>query len=132
MNSTDGKRPRRRKTAEGPRLIPQPDLRLILSTVPATPPALPGQLARLLVEQHFAACVNILPAVQSVYLWQKTLQHDAEVLLIIKTTSRRCRACAQALKEHHPYDVPEIVVIGPEAVNEPYWLWLQSAIDGLA
>ncbi|MGH7145305.1 MAG: divalent-cation tolerance protein CutA [Planctomycetota bacterium] len=113
---------------EGPRLVPQAELRLILSTVPTTPPDLARRLARKLVEDRLAACVNVLPAVVSVYLWKGAIQEDREALLIVKTTSRRCRACAQALKELHPYDVPEIVVIGPEAVSEPYWRWVVESV----
>ncbi|HTL53320.1 MAG TPA: divalent-cation tolerance protein CutA, partial [Planctomycetota bacterium] len=120
----------RRQPPEGPRLLPQPDLRLILCTVPLSPPGTPAKLARMLVEKKLAACVNILPAIQSIYAWEGKVQNDAEALLIIKTTSRRCRSAAHALKEHHPYDIPEILVIGPEAANEPYFLWVQSAVDG--
>ena len=118
-----------RAPKEGPRLLPQPELRLILCTAPLTPPGTPSRIARLLVEKKLAACVNILPSVQSVYVWEGKLQNENEALLIIKTSSRRCRACAQMLREEHPYDVPEIVVIGPEAVNEPYWLWVQGCVD---
>lgn len=127
---TGDRKSSRRGPPEGPRLLPKPDLRLMLCTVPLTPPGTPTKLARLLVEKKLAACVNIIPTVQSIYHWEGQVQADAEALLIIKTSSRRCRAAAHALKEHHPYEVPEIVILSPEAANEKYWLWVQNALDG--
>ncbi len=68
-------------------------------------------IARLLIEQRLAACVNILSPCHSVYSWRSTLEESTEVPLLIKTTHERYAALEATLLEHHPYELPEIVAI---------------------
>ena len=86
-------------------------------------------LARELVEQRLAACVNIIPRVESVYRWQGRVETDAEQLLLIKTTRERLDALRDALFARHPYEVPEFVVIQPEAMSDAYRAWLVASVE---
>ena len=97
---------------------------IILTNVPS--PALARDIARHLVENRLAACVNIMPAMQSVYRWQEQVEQAEEVALIIKTTSERYSDVEQAISAMHPYDVPEIIAV-PVAAGLPEYLdWVVS------
>jgi periplasmic divalent cation tolerance protein len=100
---------------------------VILCTCPDH--AIASGLARSLVEQRLAACVNIVPAIRSIYSWQGKLCDDDEVLLVIKTLQSRYPALEDWLREHHPYDVPELIALRAEAVSAPYLAWLADAVD---
>ncbi len=86
-------------------------------------------LARELVEQRLAACVNIIPRIESIYRWQGRVETDAEQLLLIKTTRERLDALRERLMSRHPYDVPEFVVIQPDEIAEPYRAWLVASVE---
>jgi periplasmic divalent cation tolerance protein len=90
-----------------------------------------ARIARVLVEERLAACVQAIASVRSTYRWQGTLHTDAEVLLLIKTTRRRLDALKARLPGLHPYDVPELLVL--EAVDglPAYLDWLESATSGV-
>ncbi len=81
-------------------------------------------LAMALVEERLAACVNIVDRVQSIYRWEGAVQNEKEVLLIIKTVLERVTELEARLHELHPYDLPEFVVLAPEALSGPYLAWL--------
>ena len=85
-------------------------------------------LARELVEQRLAACVNIIPRIESIYRWQGRIETGAEQLLLIKTTRERLDALRAALLARHPYEVPEFVLIQPDEVAEPYRAWLVESV----
>jgi periplasmic divalent cation tolerance protein len=97
---------------------------IALTTLPADADA--GTLARTLVEEHLAACVNIY-AMQSVFRWQGKLEHDAERQIIIKTTRARVTALWERLRELHPYEVPEFLVIPVVDGNDAYLKWVGEA-----
>lgn len=99
----------------------QETLRLILCNVPDDAAA--SAIARMLVEERLAACVNVLGACRSFYRWQGAIEQATEVTILVKTTRGRHDACAQRLAALHPYDVPEIVTIAPEAVWPDYARW---------
>jgi periplasmic divalent cation tolerance protein len=84
----------------------------------------PRPLARELVEQRLAACVNIIPAVTSIYRWQGRVEEEGEQLLIIKTVDANVDALRDALFAGHPYDVPEFVVLPVASTSEAYGAWL--------
>lgn len=86
-------------------------------------------LARELVEQRLAACVNVIPRIESVYRWQGRVETDAEQLLLIKTTIERMDALRAALFARHPYEVPEFVVIEPETMSDAYRAWLVASVE---
>ncbi len=87
------------------------------------------RLARGMVENRHAACVNILPAVRSIYRWEDGIQDEQEALMIIKTTHSHFFVIEHWLEEHHPYDVPELLALDAEHVSEPYLRWLRSAVS---
>ena len=85
-------------------------------------------LATALVEAKLAACVNILPRVQSIYRWEGRVTSDAEQLLLIKTTEERLDALREELFRRHPYDVPEFVVLQIDGISDAYGAWLLAAV----
>ena len=86
------------------------------------------RLARGLLERRLAACVNVVPAVRSFYTWKGETCDDREILLVSKTTAGRYDALAEAIRELHSYDVPEIVALPTHAVDEAYARWLGDAV----
>ncbi len=99
---------------------------LILTTVGADFDA--RGLAHALVEARLAACVNIIPAIHSVYRWEGKVADDAEQLLIIKTSGERVQQLRARLLERHPYEVPEFVVIEADQMSEAYRAWLLQSV----
>ena len=83
-------------------------------------------LARALAEARLAACVNILPGVQSVYRWQGQIEEAVEITLHIKTTQGRYQQVQHAILAVHPYALPEIIVIPVSAGHAPYLHWVAS------
>ena len=99
---------------------------LILTTLGAGFDARP--IARELVEARLAACVNILPAVSSIYQWEGTIHEESEQLLVIKTTAERVDQLQAALFARHPYDVPELIVVSVDRIGDAYGRWLEAAV----
>lgn len=85
------------------------DVLLAFCTCPDEAVAL--SLAETLVEEGLAACVNLLPGVRSIYVWQGQRHSDAEILLLIKSATSRFPELAARLRELHPYDLPEIMAV---------------------
>jgi periplasmic divalent cation tolerance protein len=83
------------------------------------------RIARTLVEERLAACVNAMGGLVSTYRWKDAIEVDDEVLLLIKTTSDRLDALQGRLIELHPYEVPELLAIEPVAGLAPYLAWLE-------
>ena len=96
--------------------------RVVLITAPD--PDVARELARGLVEERLAACVNIQGPVRSVYRWQGAVEEDDEVLMVVKTTAARLDELSRWLVEAHPYAVPECVALEPAAVESRYLAWL--------
>jgi periplasmic divalent cation tolerance protein len=99
---------------------------IVLTTVGTTFDPLP--LANQLVEKRLAACVNVIPRIQSVYRWQGKIENDAEQLLLIKTVDARLEDLKKALFASHPYEVPEFVVLQPMDLSDAYEAWLLSNV----
>ncbi|MBI3653255.1 MAG: divalent-cation tolerance protein CutA [Acidobacteria bacterium] len=87
-----------------------------------------SRIAEALVNERLAACVNILPAIESVYRWEGQVTRDREVLLIIKTTAHRFAELEQRIKALHSYTTPEIIAINIERGSKEYLEWLQAAV----
>jgi len=81
-------------------------------------------VARTLVGEGLAACVNIVPAVRSIYRWKGELCDDAETLAVIKTTTERRDALVARLVALHPYELPEAIVLPVDGGHAPYLDWL--------
>jgi len=96
---------------------------LILTTCPTPQEA--QSLARGLVEQKLAPCVQLKP-VSSIYHWQGEIQQDEEVQLMIKTTQERYWAVEQYIKQHHSYELPEIIALPIQTGSAEYMEWLQA------
>jgi periplasmic divalent cation tolerance protein len=101
-----------------------PDTLLILCTCPDGESA--ARIARVLVEEHLAACVNRVPGLTSVYRWQGEIHEDSEVLLLIKTRSELFESLRARLVALHPYDVPEVIALDIAAGHAPYLDWLRT------
>jgi periplasmic divalent cation tolerance protein len=87
-----------------------------------------ARIARTLVDERLAACVNLVPTVRSVYRWQGAICDEPEALAIIKTTGERYAALAARLAELHPYQVPEILALPVAAGHAPYLAWLAGEV----
>lgn len=102
------------------------DARIIFTTVALHETGI--NIARTLVEERLAACVNLAPAVESIYWWQGKLDHSLEYVLMIKTTAAKVDALRERLLALHPYEVPEFVVLPVESGSEAYLGWIRESI----
>lgn len=85
-----------------------------------------ARIARALVEDRLAACVNRLPGVRSTYRWQGAVHDDAEVLLLIKTTRGRLPALRERLPALHPYELPELIAVEVTGGLPAYLDWVAA------
>jgi|SRR6185295_6576563 len=83
------------------------------------------RLAEMLVGAHLAACVQILPEMESVYRWQGKIERQSEVLLLAKTTQGKFAELEREVRALHSYDTPEIVAVPIVAGSAPYLEWLK-------
>lgn len=90
-------------------------------------PATAERIADALVGERLAACVNIVPGLRSIYRWQGEVRHDAETLLLIKTTRTRYPALQARLLALHPYELPELVAIELADGLPAYLRWVADA-----
>jgi periplasmic divalent cation tolerance protein len=87
-----------------------------------------GDIARTLVDERLCACVNLVPAVRSIYRWQDAICDEPEVLAIIKTTDERVAALQARLVELHPYEVPEALAVPIAGGHAAYLAWVAGAV----
>ena len=99
---------------------------VVLITVPSEEVA--RSIARALVEERLAACVNILPGLTSIYRWQGEVAEDQEVLLIIKTTTFAFPRLKERVLALHPYTVPEIIALPIAEGHGAYLDWLRENV----
>lgn len=85
-------------------------------------------LGRILIEKDLAACVQVLPAMTSVYRWQEHIQYSSESLLLIKTTRTLYPFVETAIRENHHYQTPEILALPVVAGSTDYLTWLASVV----
>ena len=95
---------------------------IVLSTFPADQDPLP--LARALVDERLVACVNVLPAMQSIYRWEGNVEEASEHQLVMKTTAARVDAIKARLVALHPYEVPEVLVLTVSDGADRYLRWV--------
>ena len=89
------------------------------------------RLGTMLVESQLAACVQILPEMQSVYRWQGNIERQSEVLLIAKTTKSRFVELEREVRALHSYETPEIVALPVTAISAPYFEWLSANVSSV-
>jgi periplasmic divalent cation tolerance protein len=102
------------------------DKRIVLSTCGSLEEA--EKIARYLVENRLAACVNVIPQVKSIYRWQGKLESAAEWLLLVKTTAERFPRVRDAIRGLHSYEVPECIVIPVEDGSASYLQWIEDSV----
>ena len=83
-------------------------------------------LAQGILDQHLAACVNLIPGVESHYGWQGKLETAAEVMLVIKSSAEQFEALAELIRGRHSYECPEIVAVAPEEMSPGYRSWWEG------
>jgi len=98
------------------------DYVLVLTTLPSDGDS--AAFARALVEERLAACVNLLPVMESIYRWEGRVERESERQVIIKTSVERIMALWERVRELHPYEVPEFVVLPILDGNEAYLRWI--------
>jgi len=102
------------------------DLLIVLCTFPDMAKA--RETGTALVESQLAACVNLVPAIESIYRWEGKVESASEVLAIFKTTSAAWPRFESHLRERHPYDVPEIVALRPDQAAPAYAHWVRQQV----
>ncbi|MBW2262191.1 MAG: divalent-cation tolerance protein CutA [Deltaproteobacteria bacterium] len=100
------------------------DLVVVLCTVPDE--EVGASLARTIVDERLAACVNLVPGLRSIYSWKGEIQDDREVLLIAKTRGSLFGVLRERIVSLHPYDVPEIVALSAADCHGPYLDWVHE------
>jgi len=101
------------------------ELILVLTTMPDDDRA--GALAQALVDERLAACVNVHGPMTSIYRWKGNVERDAERQVVIKTTRARVNDLERRLRELHPYELPEFVVLDGKA-SEAYAAWVDGEV----
>ncbi len=102
----------------------QQPYQIVLTTCPDQPNA--ERIARALVEEGLAACVNILPAMHSIYKWQGKIEYASEHLLLVKSLSKKFSSIRDRILDLHPYELPEIVAVPIADGFARYLTWLEN------
>ncbi|SFU77049.1 divalent cation tolerance protein [Nitrosomonas eutropha] len=97
---------------------------LILTNFPDEASA--RKLAKILVDQQLAACVNILQGCTSIYRWQGQIETASEIPVLIKTTRQRYQDVEQTIKSQHPYELPEIIAVPLDSGLPAYLQWIAN------
>ena len=103
-----------------------PDIMLILTTMPDDDRA--DTLARTLVEERLAACVNVHGPMESTYRWKGRVEREAERQLVIKTTRERVAPLEHRLRALHPYELPEFLVVAADGGADAYLEWVAAEV----
>ncbi len=100
--------------------------RVVLVTAPDL--AVARAIAKAVLDARCAACVNIVPGLESHYWWQGQQESAAELLLVLKTTTARLAELEKTVHAHHPYDTPEFVVLPIAAGSDRYLKWIDDSV----
>lgn len=102
------------------------DKRIVLSTAGSEEEA--RRIAQYLIQNELAACVNIVPLIESIYRWQGKIESSREYLLLIKTTSGNFAAVKAAIQQLHSYDLPECISVAIEDGSSDYLEWIAESV----
>lgn len=102
------------------------DTLVVLVTLPSVETG--TALGRTLVEERLAACVNVVPGIRSLYIWEGRLAEEGEALLVVKTARERYEALERRILSLHPYSVPEILALPVAAGSPAYVAWVRDAV----
>ena len=105
--------------------MPTDDYIMVLTTCNSSETS--SLIAETLISNKLAACVNIIKGVESVYQWQGKIEHDKEILLIIKTRESLFSQVEQSIQELQSYELPEIIAVPIKTGEKNYLNWIQSA-----
>ncbi len=86
------------------------------------------KISRHLLNERLVACVNILPAVKSEYLWEGKIESHSEILMIVKTKTKLLKHIEREVKRMHPYTVPEILSFKVDNGSESYLSWISEVV----
>lgn len=98
------------------------DMRVVLSTFPDADTA--RRISKEIITENLAACVNLIPNVESIYRWEGKIEQANEVLAIFKVAVAGFKQLEEKLLEKHPYDTPEIIGFTPDQVSDKYLKWV--------
>jgi periplasmic divalent cation tolerance protein len=101
--------------------------RLVLTTAGSRDEA--HRIAHALVEERLAACVNIVPQIESIFRWKENVEQAQEYLLLIKTTGAAFAGVCDAIKQLHSYDLPECICLTIEEGSAPYLQWITDSVQ---
>ena len=101
-------------------------IRIVYISIPRDEAA---KFARAIVEERLAACVNIIPKMESFYRWEGEVLTDSEALLLCKTSAERMEALEEYVAENHPYELPECVAIKITEGLEEYLEWIEREVE---
>lgn len=103
------------------------DKRLVLTTASSEEEA--RKIARTLVDRRLAACVNIVPKIESIYRWQGKVEEAQEYLLLVKTRQALFEKLRDAIRELHSYEVPECIALSIDDGLGPYLNWIDESVE---
>jgi periplasmic divalent cation tolerance protein len=101
-------------------------IRIVLVTAPDRATA--RRLTRLILDARAAACVNLIPGIESHYWWEGRVESAKEVLMVLKTTPGRIARLERLVREQHPYDTPEFLVLPITSTARRYLEWVQATV----
>ena len=104
------------------------DAMLVLSTASSEKEAM--TIAQALVDQELAACVNVVPAIRSIYRWKGKIWNEVENLIFIKTTSSQLEDIKKTLKDLHSYELPEVLAVKIDDGEKNVLNWIGSSVKG--
>lgn len=100
---------------------------VVLVTFPDKEAAL--AMAKILINEKLAACINILPEMQAVYSWKDELKVDSEVQMVIKTLTNKFEVLNERIAQLHSYEIAEIIALDIQQGNTPYLNWIKESLS---